>query len=82
PIFKGDRNHFSHRLLALGLSTRQALATVCAIALAMGLGALLIRGSSTFGALILIAQALLVFSVILVLEKAGSRRSGGTADPH
>ena len=40
--FEGDRNHFSHRLIALGLSPKQAVWTIYLLSAACGLGALLL----------------------------------------
>ena len=74
PLFQGDRNHFSHRLVALGMSTREAVLTNYLVAAATGLGAMLLIWVSTAGGLIILAQALLIFSIVLLLERAGKRK--------
>lgn len=73
PFFKADRNHFSHRLLKLGLSTWQTLLTIGSLSLAMGLGALLLAHSSHLETLIILIESGLIFLVIIILEKAGAK---------
>ena len=69
--FSGDHNHFSHRLVALGMSRRQAVLTIYMIAAAIGLGATIIYHATMAGALIVLVQAAVVFAVIAMLERAG-----------
>lgn len=73
PFFKADKNHFSHRLLVLGLSPRQALITIVSLAFAMGLGALILRDANNFHSVLILIQTLLIFAVIVVLEWAGRK---------
>jgi UDP-GlcNAc:undecaprenyl-phosphate/decaprenyl-phosphate GlcNAc-1-phosphate transferase len=80
PLLKGDRSHFSHRLVDLGMSHRQAVATIHLAALAIGLPAVVIRRLTTSEGLVLVGQSLLVLAVIALLERAGhlrSERGGG-----
>lgn len=70
PFFEGDKNHFSHRLLSLGFSSRQALMIISALTLAMGIGAILLIKSSDKVALLIFLQAFLIFIVIRVIENA------------
>ncbi len=76
PFFKADRNHFSHRLLNLGLSPRQVLGTITALSLALGLSAMLLSHAGRLQSLAIFLQALLVIAVILILENAGLRKKG------
>ncbi|MBF0196404.1 MAG: undecaprenyl/decaprenyl-phosphate alpha-N-acetylglucosaminyl 1-phosphate transferase [Planctomycetes bacterium] len=71
PFFQGDRNHFSHRLQNLGLSTGQTLATICALSLAMGIGGLMLGRGGDVQALLIFSQAFIILLIVLVLENAG-----------
>ena len=48
--FVGDTSHFSHRLLALGMTKTQALLTIYLAAATCGLGGLLLHQVDGFGA--------------------------------
>jgi UDP-GlcNAc:undecaprenyl-phosphate/decaprenyl-phosphate GlcNAc-1-phosphate transferase len=81
-LLKGDTSHFSHRLVDLGMTRRQAVATIHLAALAIGLPAIVILKmdrSEITGGLLLVAQAILILTVIAMLERAGyvRRQSGG-----
>jgi UDP-GlcNAc:undecaprenyl-phosphate/decaprenyl-phosphate GlcNAc-1-phosphate transferase len=65
----GDRRHFSHRLVALGLSDRIAVLAIHLLTLGIGLSAILlylIRDPVV--ELITILQALVILGVIVILE--------------
>jgi len=72
-IFSGDRKHFSHRLVDLGMSERTAVVTIWLAAAAIGLGATLLKDLSWPGGAVLLAQASGVFAIIVVMERAGTR---------
>ena len=57
--FQGDRRHFSHRLVARGLTPAQAVWTIDLVTLAGGLGALLLHRLDAWGAGLVMAQTLL-----------------------
>jgi UDP-GlcNAc:undecaprenyl-phosphate GlcNAc-1-phosphate transferase len=80
-LLKGDTSHFSHRLVDLGMTRRQAVATIHLAALAIGLPAIVILKmdkSELTGGLLLVAQAILILTVIAMLERAGYvRRQAG-----
>lgn len=81
-LLKGDNSHFSHRLVDLGMTPRQAVATIHLAALAIGLPAIVIlkmEKTEIAGGLLLVAQAMLVLTVIAMLERAGyvRRQAGG-----
>ena len=69
--FAADRNHFSHRLVKLGMSERQAVLTIYLVTIAVGLGATHLYHTTTAGAVVALVQAMAVFGVIVVLERAG-----------
>ncbi|HZE99927.1 MAG TPA: MraY family glycosyltransferase [Planctomycetota bacterium] len=73
PVFEGDTNHFAHRLTALGMSRRGAVLTVYALTLTAGLSAVLLYYVAQRGALLILAQLLLTFGIITLLETAGRR---------
>jgi len=73
--FAGDHNHFSHRLVALGMSRRLAVLTIYLVAAAVGLGAtILYHTAGDTATLIVLIQATVVFMVIGLLERAGRRK--------
>jgi len=80
PIFKGDRCHFSHRLLSLGMTTRGALFTVCLATFCTGISAVLLyRPHRSFLgdlviAFVLVCQALGILAIIVLLERAAATR--------
>ncbi|MEN6625252.1 MAG: MraY family glycosyltransferase [Candidatus Sumerlaeia bacterium] len=73
PIMVGDRNHFSHRLLAMGFGVRQAAIAIAALTGATGLLALPLRQLDVKWALLHLAGLVLLFAVIVMLEVAGRR---------
>ncbi len=73
PIYIGDRNHFSHRMLRLGMSPRQMLLFLYFISLSTGLGATLLTRLDNPGALIVLVQTAATFSIIGLLEWRASR---------
>jgi UDP-GlcNAc:undecaprenyl-phosphate/decaprenyl-phosphate GlcNAc-1-phosphate transferase len=75
-IFKPDKRHFSHRLVALGLTHRQAVSLVYLICFCVGISSLLLRQVNAMGAFIIIVQALAIFGIIISLESAGAKNKG------
>jgi UDP-GlcNAc:undecaprenyl-phosphate/decaprenyl-phosphate GlcNAc-1-phosphate transferase len=76
--FHPDKNHFSHRLVDLGLSRRNAVLTVHLTTLTTGLGALLLyRLPDWNGALLVVALVLCVLAIIAILESVGRRKAKG-----
>lgn len=74
PLWTGDRRHFSHRLVALGMTPRQAVGTIWLLSFVMGLGALLLYHVPREGVLLLILQAAGAFAIVALLERASGRR--------
>ncbi len=78
--FHADKRHFSHRLVAMGLTKVQAVLTVHLATLTTGLGGLLLQYVSTWrAALIIVAMVGCVILIIAVLEAAP--RPGEKATP-
>jgi len=73
PLFLGDKNHFSHRLVALGMTRKQAVLFIYLVTFCTGLGALLIRELDVGGVLIILLQVLIIFAIIVLLEKVHTR---------
>jgi UDP-GlcNAc:undecaprenyl-phosphate GlcNAc-1-phosphate transferase len=74
-VTEGDRNHFSHRLVALGMSERTAVVTIYMAATAIGLGAVLLKSLSWWGGALLLAQAGLVLGIVVLMESTGKGKS-------
>jgi UDP-GlcNAc:undecaprenyl-phosphate GlcNAc-1-phosphate transferase len=68
PLMEGDRNHFSHRLVRLGMSEPMVLCTVGCTVLATSLGATVPYGGEMWRAVVPAVQALAVLLVIVQLE--------------
>jgi UDP-GlcNAc:undecaprenyl-phosphate/decaprenyl-phosphate GlcNAc-1-phosphate transferase len=75
--FIGDRRHFSHRLVARGLTTTQAVWTIDLVTLAGGAGALLLYRLDGPGACIVAAQTCCLLGVVAILELAANRTEEG-----
>jgi UDP-GlcNAc:undecaprenyl-phosphate GlcNAc-1-phosphate transferase len=73
-IFIGDTNHFSHRLVKLGLSRQQAVLLIYLVCISTGISSLLLFKLNTFGASLLFLQVILVFLIIVILENASRNK--------
>ncbi len=72
--FEGDTNHFSHRLVALGLSKTQAVLTIYLTTAACGLGALLLHEVDLTGAIIVVLLIACLLAVVAILETTARRK--------
>ena len=70
--FVGDTQHFSHRLKRRGLSDRQVALTLYLATLCTGLGAVVLQKAELAGAILIIAQTLMILCVIGILETTGN----------
>ena len=70
-VMKGDKRHFSHRLVDLGMSPRQAVEFIYLVAAVTGLGAVLLPRLGYGGTIIILAQTAGIFLLIVVLMNAG-----------
>ena len=75
PIMRGDNSHFSHRLVDLGMTRRQAVATIHLACLAIGLPATVLGQLSESHGFLIIGQAVLVLTIVALLERAGRIRA-------
>jgi UDP-GlcNAc:undecaprenyl-phosphate GlcNAc-1-phosphate transferase len=71
--FKGDRRHFSHRLVARGLTPPLAVLTIDLVTLAGGLGAVLLHRLGAVGASVVVLQTCCLLGVVAILELSASR---------
>jgi UDP-GlcNAc:undecaprenyl-phosphate GlcNAc-1-phosphate transferase len=74
PLMQGDRNHFSHRLVAMGFGTRGAVATIALLTAATGLLALPLRWLGWGAGMLHVAGLAMLFGVIVALEVTGRRQ--------
>jgi len=79
--FVGDRSHFSHRLVELGLTPRHTVWTIYLLSTSCGLGALVLHQVDSFGALLVAALIACVLTVIAVLETAAARQVSAASQP-
>src|SRR5947199_10219490 len=62
--FSADKNHFSHRLVDLGLTKPQAVLTIYLTTATCGIGALLLHRVDTVGAALLVILVACVLAII------------------
>jgi UDP-GlcNAc:undecaprenyl-phosphate/decaprenyl-phosphate GlcNAc-1-phosphate transferase len=71
PIWKGDRRHFSHRLVQRGMNVRKAVLVIWLATLVTALPALLLPQAGWPLAVGIMVQTLLVVALVALLESAG-----------
>ena len=71
--FVGDKSHFSHRLVDLGMTKSQAVLTVYLATATCGLGALLLHEVDTIGAVLILLLVACTLLLVAVLESAGEK---------
>ena len=71
-IMKGDKRHFSHRLVELGMSPRQAVEFIYLAGAVCGLSAVLLPHVDLTGTFIVIGQVLGIYALIVILMLTGS----------
>ncbi|MCB9849172.1 MAG: undecaprenyl/decaprenyl-phosphate alpha-N-acetylglucosaminyl 1-phosphate transferase [Phycisphaerales bacterium] len=74
--FRGDRRHFSHRLIRRGMSTRASVLTIYLATAATGLPAMLLPHANWFSAALILGQTVCVVMIIAILEHVPDKRSG------
>ena len=67
PIWIGDKNHFSHRLVKLGMRQSEATVFIFIVTLAIGLVALLLPGAEMWESIVILIQMVLFFALISFL---------------
>jgi UDP-GlcNAc:undecaprenyl-phosphate GlcNAc-1-phosphate transferase len=73
PVYLGDVNHISHRLVRLGLPQSWAVTLIYLITLTLGLGATALLWSQMTAALIVIVQAICILAIVTMLERLGGK---------
>src|ERR1043166_4314186 len=73
PVYVGDVNHLSHRLVRLGLPQSWAVTLIYLIAATLGLGAMALLWSDATGAIIVIVQSLCILAIVTLLEQLGGK---------
>jgi len=76
PIFVGDKNHLSHRLVNLGMSHKQAVLLIYFLTLCTGMGALLLNSLNIFGGVLVLIQVGIIIGIVGILELSGRKRNG------
>lgn len=74
PLMQGDTNHFSHRLVALGMTRVEAVVFIYGVTLLVGLAALVLGVLPWKYALVQAAAIAMAFLGIYWMEKVGRRR--------
>jgi len=75
PIFEADKNHFSHRLVSLGMNRRQAVLTIYLVTFCTGIGAAFWHRAAAFGSVVIFAQAAAILVLIAILEVTAARKA-------
>ena len=73
PLMQGDTNHFSHRLVQLGMSRKQAVVFIYFVTLCVGLTSLPLARLALVPALIQTALVVCWFVIIFLLERAAKK---------
>ena len=75
-IFLGDKRHFSHRLVEVGMSKPLAVGFILMVAAVVGLNGALLPKLDTAGTVIILTQTLGMFLLIVLLMNAGKNGGG------
>ena len=77
-IMLGDKRHFSHRLVDVGMRPPMAVYFIFMVAGLVGLNGALLPYLNLTGTIIIMAQTLGIFLLIVLLMNAGKRNGGNT----
>jgi UDP-GlcNAc:undecaprenyl-phosphate/decaprenyl-phosphate GlcNAc-1-phosphate transferase len=75
--FEADKNHFSHRLVDLGLTKPQAVLTIYLTTATCALAGLLLHQVNTAGAVLVVLLVVCILAVIGIIETAARRKVNG-----
>jgi len=75
-LFTGDRSHFSHRLVDLGLTRTQAVLTIYLVTATCGLAAALLTHVSLVQAIAVLGIVVCMLMLVVILESAQWRGGG------
>ncbi len=73
PLFEGDKRHFSHRLVDLGMSHRASVSFIYLVSLSVGMMALLLPYVALPASLLILFQAVLIYVLITILILTGKQ---------
>lgn len=73
PLFRGDKNHFAHRLVRLGMREPVAVLFLYLVTLCVGLPSVLLPILPLSGVLIIFAQAVVFMVIVAILEFYGKQ---------
>lgn len=74
PIWVGDRCHFSHRLMDLGMTPRQAVLFLYLVTFGVGVGAALVPSLNLWQSILVLVNELVIFAIIVSLMRIGQRK--------
>ncbi|PIU50789.1 undecaprenyl-phosphate alpha-N-acetylglucosaminyl 1-phosphate transferase [Candidatus Desantisbacteria bacterium CG07_land_8_20_14_0_80_39_15] len=66
-IFSADKSHFSHRLVTLGMTQKQAVLFIYLVSFCVGINSILLPRITRGDALVILIQALAIFAIIVLL---------------
>jgi len=73
PLFIGDRRHFSHRLVELGMSQRGAVIFIYLVAISIGVAAALLPYLPLWGQILVLLQTVTIYTMITILMYVAKR---------
>jgi len=79
--FQGDTNHFSHRLVALGMTKRNAVLTIYLVTATVALGATALFYANSNAVLVILAQTIALFTLIGILERVRPSKAAENNSP-
>ncbi len=68
PVFTADKNHFSHRLAAMGMDVKTAVLFLYLVTFCLGLSSLLVPLLPVLGVIVVLFQTAGIIGIIAVLE--------------
>ncbi len=74
-IMKGDKRHFSHRLMEIGMTPSHAVEFIYLVGAVTGLGAVLLPHVDLPGTIIILLQAVGLYCLIVLLMNSGAKNS-------
>jgi UDP-GlcNAc:undecaprenyl-phosphate/decaprenyl-phosphate GlcNAc-1-phosphate transferase len=74
PLMQGDTNHFSHRLVNLGMTRKQAVIFIYLVTFCVALAAMPLSWLPAIPAMLLTLQVALWFILIYILERTGKKK--------
>lgn len=74
-IMKGDKRHFSHRLVRLGMTPFQAVSFIYIVGLVSGMSAVVLPQLNVWGTWLLVLQVIILYGLIVLLMQAGMQQN-------